>query len=47
LTATRLRDRRYAIRICVLSFRTHLERMQDCLEDIEAGLAELPTAPSG
>jgi aromatic-L-amino-acid/L-tryptophan decarboxylase len=41
LTATRLHDRRYAIRICVLSFRTHLERMQACLEDIEASLEEL------
>lgn len=42
LTATRLHGRRYAIRICVLSFRTHLDRMQACLDDIEAGLAELP-----
>ncbi|MCZ6507225.1 MAG: aminotransferase class V-fold PLP-dependent enzyme [Acidobacteria bacterium] len=41
LTTTRLRGR-YAIRICVLSFRTHLDRMEACLEDIEAGLAELP-----
>ncbi len=40
LTATRLRGR-FAIRICVLSFRTHLDRMQECFEDIEAGLAEV------
>ena len=40
LTATRLAGR-YAIRICVLSFRTHLDRMQACLEDIEAALAEV------
>jgi aromatic-L-amino-acid decarboxylase len=40
LTATRLGER-FAIRICVLSFRTHLDRMQACLEDIEAALAEV------
>ena len=39
LTATSLRGR-FAIRICVLSFRTHLDRMEACLEDIEAALAE-------
>lgn len=41
LTATRL-GQRFAIRICVLSFRTHFDRMQACLEDIEAALAEIP-----
>ena len=30
-----------AIRICVLSFRTHKERMEMCLEDIRDSLAEL------
>lgn len=40
LTATTLGGR-YAIRICVLSFRTHLDRMQACLEDIESGLEEI------
>lgn len=33
LTSTRLRDA-VVIRICVLSFRTHADRMEMCLEDI-------------
>jgi len=41
LTSTLLGDR-YAIRICIVSFRTHLDRMQACLDDISAALAELP-----
>ena len=28
----------FVIRICVLSFRTHLDRMQMCLEDIHAAV---------
>jgi aromatic-L-amino-acid decarboxylase len=40
LTATRL-DGRFVIRICVLSFRTHHDRMEAALEDIRAALAEL------
>ena len=35
LTATTL-DGRFVLRICVLSFRTHRERMEQCLEDIRA-----------
>jgi aromatic-L-amino-acid decarboxylase len=40
LTGTMLRGR-FAIRICVLSFRTHLDRMDEGLEDIRAAVAEL------
>lgn len=32
---------RFAIRICVLSFRTHADRMQLCLDDIRAALDEV------
>ena len=39
LTATRLRGR-YALRICVLSFRTHRDRMEQALEDIAAARQE-------
>ncbi len=39
LTATRLCGR-YAIRICVLSFRTHRDRMDQALEDIRAAARE-------
>lgn len=31
----------FAIRICVLSFRTHMDRMEQCLKDIRAAVAEL------
>ncbi|NWG13304.1 MAG: hypothetical protein HXY20_07210 [Acidobacteria bacterium] len=40
LTATTLAGR-LVIRICVLSFRTHADRMQTCVEDIEAAVGEL------
>ena len=40
LTATRLNGR-FAIRICVLSFRTHQDRMEAGLEDIRAAAAEV------
>jgi len=40
LTPTRLRGR-FAPRICVLSFRTHRERMEMALEDIEAARREV------
>ncbi|MGH9369081.1 MAG: pyridoxal phosphate-dependent decarboxylase family protein [Thermoanaerobaculia bacterium] len=40
LTGTMLRGA-FAIRICVLSFRTHRDRMEEGLEDIEAAAAEL------
>lgn len=40
LTPTTL-DGRYVIRICVLSFRTHHDRMQQCLEDIRLSVDEI------
>ncbi len=39
LTGTKLKGR-FAIRICVLSFRTHRDRMKQALEDIRAAAAE-------
>jgi aromatic-L-amino-acid decarboxylase len=32
---------RFALRICILSFRTHRDRVEAALEDIEASLAEM------
>jgi aromatic-L-amino-acid decarboxylase len=40
LTGTLLRDR-FALRICVLSFRTHRDRMEQCLADIRAAVDEV------
>ena len=40
LTGTML-DGRFAIRICVLSFRTHLDRMKEGLEGIRSAIAEM------
>ena len=40
LTGTMLGDR-FAIRICVLSFRTHAERMREGMEDIRAAILGL------
>lgn len=40
LTGTRVRGA-FVIRICVLSFRTHADRMAACAEDIAATIAEL------
>jgi len=40
LTATTL-EGRFALRICVLSFRTHLDRMEQCLSDMRDSIAEL------
>ncbi len=40
LTGTRLRGR-FALRICVLSFRTHRDRMEQALEDVEAARREV------
>jgi aromatic-L-amino-acid decarboxylase len=45
LTPTNLGGR-YVIRICVLSFRTHMDRMEMCLEDIRASVAEILDARS-
>ena len=43
LTATTL-DGRFVLRICVLSFRTHRERMEQGLEDIRTAHAEVLAA---
>ena len=40
ITGTMLRGQ-YALRICVLSFRTHHERMEQCLEDIRRSVEDL------
>jgi aromatic-L-amino-acid decarboxylase len=40
LTATTI-EGRFILRICVLSFRTHRDRMEQCLEDIGAAREEL------
>lgn len=40
LTGTML-DGRFVIRICVLSFRTHLDRMRQALEDIRSAVDEV------
>ena len=31
----------FVIRICVVSLRTHLDRMQMCLDDIRAAIREI------
>lgn len=40
LTGTML-GARFAIRICVLSFRTHLDRVQQAIEDIQAAMEQV------
>ncbi len=40
ITGTMLRGR-YALRICVLSFRTHRDRMEQCIVDIRESIEEL------
>jgi aromatic-L-amino-acid decarboxylase len=40
LTATRLKGS-FVIRICIVSFRTHLDRIQACIEDIRRSIKEL------
>jgi aromatic-L-amino-acid decarboxylase len=40
LTPTRLHGR-YVIRICILSFRTHRDRVEDCLEEIRRAVREV------
>jgi aromatic-L-amino-acid decarboxylase len=40
LTGTTLRGR-FALRICVVVFRTHLDRLEACLEDIRTAVAEI------
>jgi aromatic-L-amino-acid/L-tryptophan decarboxylase len=41
LTGTMIPGGRFAIRICVLSFRTHLERMREGMEDIRSAVEEI------
>lgn len=41
LTGTQL-EGRFTLRICVLNFRTHLERIEMALEDLRAAAAEVP-----
>lgn len=41
LTGTMLGSR-FALRICVLSFRTHADRMREGMEDIRAAAREIP-----
>ena len=43
ITGTMLRGR-YALRICVLSFRTHRDRMEQCMVDIRECIEELTRA---
>lgn len=43
LTPTTLGGR-YVIRICILSFRTHRDRMESCLEDIRSAVGEVCSA---
>lgn len=38
---------RFLVRICILSFRTHADRVDAALEDIEASLSELRREPAG
>jgi len=40
LTATRVAGR-FSLRICVLSFRTHMDRMEQCIDDIRASVREV------
>ena len=42
MTGTMVGDR-FAIRICVVSFRTHIERMRQGLEDVRSAVEELRT----
>ena len=44
LTPTLVAGDRFVLRICVLSFRTHLQHMEMALEDIQESIAELQTA---
>jgi len=37
---------RFVIRLCVLSFRTHLDRVLECLQSIRAAVASLTEAPA-
>ena len=37
---------RFILRICVLSFRTHMERMEEGMEDIRAAAADVTSSPT-
>ncbi len=45
LSSTRL-DGRYTIRLCVLSFRTHMDRVRDAVEAVQAEAAEILASPA-
>jgi aromatic-L-amino-acid decarboxylase len=45
LTGTLLRGR-FALRMCVLSFRTHASRMEMALEDVREAVADLAEFPA-
>ena len=45
LSSTRL-DGRYTIRLCVLSFRTHMDRVRDAVEAVRAEAASLLASPA-
>ncbi len=45
LSSTRL-DGRYTIRLCVLSFRTHMDRVKDAVEALLAEAADLLASPA-
>jgi aromatic-L-amino-acid decarboxylase len=45
LSSTRL-DGRYTIRLCVLSFRTHMDRVRDAVEAVQAEAAEILASPT-
>lgn len=45
LTGTVLPDGRFVLRVCVLSFRTHLERMEMALADLTGAIREVVGGP--
>ena len=45
LSSTRL-DGRYTIRLCVLSFRTHMDRVRDAVEALQAEAAQILASPA-
>ena len=45
LSSTRL-DGRYTIRLCVLSFRTHMDRVRDAVEALQAEAAKILASPT-
>jgi aromatic-L-amino-acid decarboxylase len=46
LTGAMVRGR-FVLRMCVLSFRTHADRMDACIEDVRAALAEVEAERAG